>query len=227
MSSPPAQKKAKLLPRTVESDKVSFWAISPHPGESNVSYQNRRAKQKEAIDEAMRVLKHANQFKSGAVGWDKKLAALMKNDEIGTSHLFGVEEFKVILEAFGPLVIEGGKVAMVNEGGCSCKALWSVFEQILSANVALLAKDVIESEAFPALVAHLFLCKQIGGIFNTFIREIPHGIYQEMPHRRDMKDLDGKIDEHAAMVSKQLIRKQCTQKEEELVSFGVTLPEGY
>ena len=37
-----------------------------------------------------------------------------------------------------------------------------------------------------------------------------------------MKDLDGKIDEHAAMVSKQLIRK-----EEELVSFGVTLPDGY
>lgn len=212
------------MPRTVESDKVSFWDVSPHPGESNVSYQNRRTKQKETIDEAMRTLKHANQFKSAVVGWDKKLAALMKNDEIGISHLFGVEEFKVILEVFGPLVIEGGKVVMVNEDGCSCKALWSVFEQILSANVALLA---IESEAFPALVAHLFLCKQIGGIFSTFIREIPHGIYQEMPHRRDMKDLDGKIDEHAAMVSKQLIRKQCTQKEEELVSFGITLPEGY
>jgi len=181
MSSSPAQKKAKLLPRAVESDKVSFWDISPHPGESNVSYQNRhrRAKQKETIGEAMLALKHANHFKSAVVGWDKKLAALMKNDEISTSHLFGVEEFKVILQAFGPLVIEGGKVVMVNEGGCLCKALWSVFEQILSANVALLAKDVIESEAFPALVAHLFLCKQIGGTSTPLFERFPTGFIKK------------------------------------------------
>ena len=221
MSSPPAQKKAKLLPRTVESDKVSFWDISPHPGESNVSYQNRRAKQKETIDEAMLTLKHPNSFKSGVVGWDKKLAALMKSNEIGISHLFGVEEFKVILQAFGPLVIEGGKVVMVNEDGCSCKALWSVLEQILSANVALLA---IESEAFPALVAHLYSFKQkekddkvLRGLVNAFIRDIPDGICQEKG-----------FGDHAIMKIDQAICKLYARDEyAKFARFGITLPKWY
>ena len=221
MSSPPAQKKARLLQGKDESNYVSFWDVSPHPGESNVAHQNRLAMQKKKIGEAMFTLQHVKELETPANDWDKKLAALMKNDEISTSHLFGVEEFKVILQAFGPLVIEGGKVVMVNEDGCSCKALWSVLEQILSANVALLA---IESEAFPALVAHLYSFKQkekddkvLRGLVNAFIRDIPDGICQEKG-----------FGDHAIMKIDQAICKLYARDEyAKFARFGITLPKWY